>query len=182
MPKIIAKSRPTMSRKSRSVKSGSIRFTAKPSLKIEQSAAPRNAAVCPDCGAVYYDKHWHSAALIRKDVKIAGLPGKKCEQCRGGASRAGTVVLEGLIGEAERREMIGLVRNIGKRASLRDPEDRIVMISGSGSRLTVWTSENQLAASIGRQIDRARKGGKLSITWSKGDKPVLVRWTAPLKG
>jgi hypothetical protein len=182
MANIKPKSRPTMSRKSRSVKSGTFRFTAKPSLKIEQSAAPKGAAVCPDCGAVYYDKHWHSSALVRKDIRISGLPGKRCEQCRGAVSRSGTVILEGLSGEADMREMAGLVRNAGKRAMLRDPEDRVIKISGSGSRLTVWTSENQLAASIGRQIDRARKGGKLSITWSKGDKPVLVRWTAPPKG
>jgi hypothetical protein len=75
--------------------------------------------------------------------------------------------------------VLALARNVGRRAQARDPEDRIIKINDAPGGAVVTTTENQLAVSIGKQIDRARKGGKLDITWSQGDKPVRVRWTAP---
>ena len=87
-------------------------------------------------------------------------------------------MIEGLKDEGERQEVVGLVRNAGKRAMKRDPEDRVISVVVSGAKIRVLTSENQLAVAIGKQLHQARKGGKLTIIWSAQDKPVRVHWTA----
>jgi hypothetical protein len=74
-----------------------------------------------------------------------------------------------------------LARNVANRAGRRDPEDRIIKIVDAGESVVIYTTENQLAVSIGKQIHSARKGGTLVITWSHQDKPVRVRWTAPAR-
>ncbi|MDD5252240.1 MAG: hypothetical protein PHT12_06485 [Patescibacteria group bacterium] len=149
---------------------------------VKASAEVKGAARCGDCGAVYYDKHWHSAELVPAKVRTGGLAKKKCDVCRAGAAYAGEVLIEGVADQGERAEIAALVRNIGKRATLRDPEERIVRLHDDGSSLRIFTSENQLAVSIGKQVDQARKGGRLDIVWSADDKPVRVHWHAPKKG
>lgn len=141
--------------------------------------------VCGGCGAVYFDKHWHTPSLgIGLDLSGAGKA--TCEECHvstrpGGRPAAreaeGEVVLEGLAEETEAAEVLALVRNVGKRALKRDPLDRILRIAGGQGIFHVFTSENQLAVSIGKQVHSARKGGTLTITWSSADAPVLVRWS-----
>jgi len=154
------------------------------------AAAPSNplglgSAACPDCGAVYFDKHWHTCSEPDCRLKSAALPELVCPECRltdNSAARsgayAGEVMIEGVSDPAELKEIKNLALNVAKRASKRDPEDRVVkVIDGPGS-LDIYTTENQLAVSIGKQIHHARKGGELTITWSKTDKPVRVRWQA----
>lgn len=144
--------------------------------------------LCTRCHAVYFDEHWHAgkglyeASKGRKSVREV-----LCPEClnitinKGGDGYEGEVVLKGLDDLEQRGEVIREVRNIGRRAARRDPEDQIIKIEDRGSTIRVTTTENQLAVSIGKQVDRAHKGGKLEIKWSKEDMVARVVWIAPTK-
>lgn len=185
MPRSTKRSVKRQSRKQKSQISGSFQMKARRDRIVTPKIAATGAAACPDCGAVYFDKHWHSCSEPECRLKAGKLPRKVCPECRlmkksgrGPGNYAGEVLIDGVADRNELREIKNLVMNVAKRAAKRDPEDRIVnVVEGPGS-LDIFTSENQLAVSIGRQVHQARKGGELSITWSKSDKPVRVRWQA----
>jgi NMD protein affecting ribosome stability and mRNA decay len=141
---------------------------------------------CSRCGAVYLDNHWHTIPDFAK-IYARSLPKKEitkelCAECnwiKGGKDKTGwegELILENLVPE-EKNEILNLVRNVGKRAFLRDPEDQIIKIEDMGSKVRITTTENQLAASIGKQVSWAFKGGKLEIKWSDEDAPARVKWT-----
>jgi hypothetical protein len=90
------------------------------------------------------------------------------------------VILTGLKELSRRLEVVGLIKNIGTRATKRNPEAQIIKIEDGGNSVRVTTTDNQLAVALGKQVDAAVKGGKLQVTWSREDAPVRVRWTAPL--
>lgn len=158
-----------------------------------EDVAPRDVGAmsglyrCTNCRAIYHDKHWHSATLLLvpdSPLARAEFADALCEECtleKNRASRAiphsGEVVIDGTFTPAEHYDLLNLVRNVGHRAMDRDPEDRIIRIDEQDGRIHIYTSENQLAVSIGKQVDRSHKGGELEITWSKTDKPVRVVWT-----
>ncbi len=143
-------------------------------------------ARCSNCGAIYHDKHWQSASLVPayvlKEVSASAL----CDECAKPVGIDGEKVT-GYGGEVmlevhdpqDKIEIAGLVRNVGKRAMARNPEHRIIRMKEYDGRIMIYTTENQLAVAIGKEVDSARKGGRLSIDWADGDKYVHVRWTVP---
>lgn len=149
-------------------------------------------ALCENCGAVYYDGHWHTApvlsSVLQKSLKTAKH--ELCLQCRWtaegreprGVGFEGEVVLDGLTDVAEKAEILRTIHNVGSRAQERDPEDRIIAIDDRGERVVVTTTENQLAAAIGKAVDAAHKGGQLVINFSRqGDLPARVYWKRKAK-
>jgi hypothetical protein len=150
----------------------------------------KSVVICPRCQAIYYDKHWHSwesanrrlpkdlpssVALCRACATLAvktGNPGRGYE---------GETTLSGLDDLPRRLLVVNLIKNIGARALRRDPEDQIIMIEEKKDAVRVTTTKNQLAISIGKQVDAALKGGKLKVIWSREDAPARVRWIAPAK-
>ncbi len=144
---------------------------------------------CNRCHAVYYDQHWHHEPTLYE--RVAGKELDKnilCPEClwikagfHGLVDFEGEVLLRGIPDEQVKREIINEIRNIGKRAVKRDPEDQIIKIEDKGETVRVTTTENQLAISIGKQVASAHKGGKLEIKLSKEDKPVRIVWNYPNK-
>ena len=144
---------------------------------------------CNRCHAVYYDQHWHHEPALYE--KVAGTQLDKnilCPECtwikagfHGIVDFEGEVLLKGVPSEDMKREIINEIRNIGNRASNRDPQDQIIKIEDKGDTIRITTTENQLAVSIAKQVSRAHKGGKLDIKFSKEDKPVRIVWQFPKK-
>jgi hypothetical protein len=144
--------------------------------------------ICSRCQAVYFDEHWHTLPDFLKKYKKMFSPRplikELCSECKwikeSGAEAKihweGEIVLDNLISE-DKGEILNLVRNVGKRAIKRDPEDQIIRIKDEGRRAIITTTENQLAVSIGKQVARAFKGGNLEINWSHEDAPARVKWT-----
>jgi hypothetical protein len=144
--------------------------------------------ICPRCQAVYFDEHWHTLPNFLEKYKKMFSPKplikELCSECKwikesGAEAKThweGELVLDNLVSE-NKTEILNLVRNVGKRATKRDPEDQIIRIKDEGRRVIVTTTENQLAVSIGKQVARAFKGGNLEIKWSREDEPARVRWT-----
>lgn len=172
--------------KTRRELSGSFQLQARRDKWVADKTLGRGAAICPSCKAVYFDKHWHASEAIGRRFDTAVLPERFCDECHAAANviqgqpvnYAGEVVIRGLSDPAERLEVMNLVRQVGKRAVRRDPEERVAKIIEAAGEIRVYVTENQLAASIGKQIFRARKGGRLVINWSADDKVVRVVWTA----
>ncbi len=142
---------------------------------------------CPRCRALFYDKHWHTwsnaSVTLPAGVKVRE---ELCRACRTlGPKRGnsefgyeGEVILSGLNDQTLKREVINTAKNIAARALLRDPEDQIIKIEDNGRTVRITTTENQLAVAIGKEIDRAHKGGELNIRFSEEDLPARVFWKA----
>ena len=154
----------------------------------EENMGLKSVVICPRCQAIYYDKHWHSWQTAGRRLP-SGLKTKEamCLACaalttgKGSSTSgyAGEVILSGLSNLGRRLEIINLIKNVGKRAVRRNPEDQIIKIEDKTDTVRVTTTENQLAIAIGKEVDAAEKGGKLTIAWSAENKPARVRWVAP---
>lgn len=141
--------------------------------------------VCGFCHAIYFDKHWQNIPELYKWLKKQGrIEEQLCFECTwikkgtpfASVNYEGEVILDNTIAGNEKNEILNLVRNVGKRAAARDPEDQIIKIDDRGSKIIIRTTENQLAISIGKQVARAFKGGELKIKYSHEDAPVRVYW------
>ena len=147
------------------------------------SASPKGLLRCTSCGAVYYDKHWHSASLVAAGIPRSEMADALCQSCHerpvanGGTPSGwgGEVTMEG-VAVINRDEVLAQIRNIAKRALARDPEARLLKILEKGGKLYIYTSDNQLAVAMGKEVHASHKGGTLHITWSDEDKPVRVLW------
>ncbi|MBU1180037.1 hypothetical protein KJ885_03775 [Patescibacteria group bacterium] len=138
--------------------------------------------ICPKCHAVYFDKHWHDNRFLSQAYKWnKGVEYEMCPEDRQIKEGKGRVNYEGelilsSIPQNLIMEIARQIRNIAKRAEKRDPLDKAMRIEIKKSGIRVLTTENQLAVSIGKQIDQSHKGGKLEINWSERDKPARVVW------
>lgn len=154
-----------------------------------QHQKPAGMRLCSHCGAVYFDGHWHTAPTLSSILRKSGHPAASekelCIQCHlavhGPEPKKlgfeGEVTLDGLTHFEEKGEILRTVRNVGNAAVKRDPMDRIIAIDDRGERVVITTTENQLAVAIGKAVDAAHKGGKLTIVFSReGDLPARVYW------
>jgi len=156
-----------------------------PSWWEKETLRKARLTVCSDCQAVYFDKHWHTNLKMAKVLLASpGIERAVCTECawkRQSAGKTvnyeGEVLLQNIPDEEVKLQVLRLVRNVGKRALTRDPEDQIIRIEDKVGRIRITTTENQLAVSIGKQVARAFKGGELQIKWSHEDAPARVVWT-----
>lgn len=138
--------------------------------------------ICPKCHAVFFDKHWHGSDALYQAYKTASEivyemcpEDKMIEEGHGETNYEGEAVFLN-VPPGEVLEIVQQIRNIGKRAERRDPEDKIIKIDIKGRLIRVLTTENQLAVSIAKQVDKSHKGGKLEIKWSDGDQTARAVW------
>jgi hypothetical protein len=156
--------------------------------KDRQHQKPTGMVLCDRCNAVYFDGHWHTSPALASILRQSAMAtGKKelCLQCRltkpgqkaqeGGFE--GEATFDNLVNLEDKAEIMSAIRNVGNKAMQRDPMDRIITIDDRGSRVVVTTTENQLAVALGKAVDAAHKGGKLTIEFShQGDLPARVYW------
>lgn len=154
----------------------------RPSSEHQKQKGMSPVKICPKCHAVYFDKHWHSSKFLEQAYKWnKGVDYELCpedkwiKRGKGKVNFEGEVILKN-IPKDKLTEIAQQIRNIAKRAKSRDPQDKIMKLEISARKIRVLTTENQLASSIGKQIDRAHKGGKLEIKWGHKDKLVRVLW------
>jgi len=89
----------------------------------------------------------------------------------------GEVTVVGRFSRNEKAELIALAGNLGANRHAKDPEDRILRLKSSRDGFVLQTSKGNLAVAIGKHLHRARKGGSLTIIWSRHDLPVWVIWS-----
>jgi hypothetical protein len=143
---------------------------------------------CRNCGAVFADGHWHKLRadkFLKKLWQQAAFTIAECEACRLEREAHGPVGAAGELRVAElpwkiKTDVLRTIRNAGKTAVSRDPEERIIEIAERGRGLLVTVTQNQLAVRIGKKLDSAFKGGRLRISYSEIDLPARVYWTPPI--
>lgn len=145
---------------------------------------------CSSCKALYYDKHWHTwsnaSVVLPPKIKVseAVCPACLSKTAKGGGKDSGyegEVILSGLADIELKLEVIRTVKNIAERALLRNPEAQIIKIEDQGRNVRITTTKNQLAETIGKEVDSSHKGGELSIRFSEGNSPIRVFWTSKSK-
>lgn len=134
--------------------------------------------ICPRCEAIYYGKAWHHNKYTQRELKDMHkkIKSSLCPVCRmeDGKVCEGFIVFENIPKE-KREDMLRLIEHAGERAYKTDVLDRILKIEKKGDGVQVYTSENQLAVKIAKQVQRAFKG-KLKIEWAHPTGPVRIFW------
>lgn len=168
-----------ISAKSQRQRKGSFQPRVPKSKKEEQEFGPGQIDIilCKKCGAVYYYKSWHHRLedyqKLSEDKRIKFALCPACQMIKD-KMYEGQVILKNVPPD-KKEEILNLVKNVGERAFKRDPLDRIIEIKDKNEEVEILTTENQLAASIGKQIKRAFKGN-LEIKWSHQESVTRVIW------
>jgi len=159
--------------------SGAYRKKIQRSKKEEQEygAGKKDFVVCQICNALYYYKSWHHGFAdykhLNEDKQVNFTVCPACQMIKD-KKFEGKVVFEN-VPEEYREDIRNNIKNTGERAYKRDPMDRIIAVKESGGNIEVTTTENQLARNIARQVERAHKGAKADIRWSKEESVARMR-------
>lgn len=144
----------------------------------EFGPARKEIVICPHGEAVYYKKSWHHFSRFftkplkhEKQFRFKSCP-VHALLARG--QYEGEIVLSG-VPPAFRREVVGLVENIGEEAFRRDVLDRILALTAHRDTVRITTSENQTASRIAAKIaERFKKRTRVEIHRGKSGDVVRV--------
>lgn len=133
--------------------------------------------ICPKGEAVYFEKSWHHN--LEEYKHLSEDKNVRFELCPADIMKRdgkfeGLLTVEN-IPKNSREEVVNLIKNVGKRAYERDVLDRILDVEYRDGTIEVKTSENQLAMSIGKQIQRAHKKSLINIKLSREESVVRVK-------
>lgn len=145
--------------------------------------------ICPECEAVYYDKAWHDSLEgdmkhHKKNWEEMPLSFRKlcpaCKMKKDKVYEGETIVKLKTKNEKLKTEILNNIKNTEKDAREWDIMDRILWQEEKEDGLHIYTSDNQLAVRIGKNLDKAFKGGKLEIKYSHKEDVARVVWEAPI--
>lgn len=138
---------------------------------------PAGFLICTKCRAVYHNKRWQWNEVLAAEHKNDDQAKSVCPACRTTRKEEaeGVLELDGFVSAGQKQEILKLLKNAGERATERDPLDRIFTSEDLGKKVMVYTTENQLAISLGKQVTRAFNG-ELDISSSKDADIVRVKW------
>ena len=142
--------------------------------------AGQEAAVCPQCRALYQEKRWFYDEKLFK--KLAGTPKIRevaCPACRKIADRypEGILTLSGEFLIQHKNEITHLLEKEASRVSNRSVLDRVIKMTAVGKdKLVVETTTEKLAQRLGRAVYRAYKGD-LNFRWSETERFARVYWS-----
>ena len=162
---------------------GKYRKKIERSKKEEQEFGPgkKNIAICKKCEAVYFYKSWHHKLEdykhLSEDKSVNFVLCPSCQMIEDDKFE-GQVVMEN-VPEEYKDDILANIKNTGERAYKRDPMDRIIKVSCQFSvvsryNIEVLTTENQLARNIARQVEKAHKGAKAEVIWSKEESAARI--------
>jgi hypothetical protein len=137
--------------------------------------SPKEIIQCSGCGAFYHRRHWmltppagfHSP--VHRHLIF-------CPACRKIKEHSASGELQ-LLGteDADRGEVLRILRNEELRAREKNPLERIMRVEQMGNGWKVQTTTEKLAQRLGRSVCKAR-GGKIAYKWSHNNKFVRVIW------
>jgi NMD protein affecting ribosome stability and mRNA decay len=137
----------------------------------EYGKAHKGFTVCRRCRNIFFKKEWHRPdnAVIRqarrdgKDVHYSLCPA--CTMIEN-HTYEGELLIKNLP-PSHARELLFLIRAFGKRATLKDPQDRIIAVTKSRNGCRITTTENQLAVRLAKKIRDAFRASKIHISYSR---------------
>lgn len=126
---------------------------------------------CPRCGNVHFKKRWYaSEEELAERLKVRKLEiaeRKLCQACKMIKEHLfeGEVFIEGFSAR-QKSELLKLIKNFGERATMRDPQDRIIKIEKIYAWFRVTTTENQLASKLAKKIKDVFKTVQVHFSYS----------------
>jgi len=122
----------------------------------EYGKASKGVIVCEICHDVFFKKGWHkpgSTPIVGTKLSGTGVHFALCPACKmkKGNLFGGKVTIKN-IPAASREELFNLISGFGRRATDRNPQDRIMDIKNTGGTFVVTTNNDQLAAKLGKKI------------------------------
>jgi NMD protein affecting ribosome stability and mRNA decay len=131
-----------------------------------------DASVCQDCGAVLINGNWHWMARPPQDAAKT-----VCAACQKIHDKqpAGIVTIQGKFSREHHDELLALIRNIELEKKAENPMQRIMSIDKRSDKLSIATTDAQLARGMGKALQHQYKGG-LDFNYHKGDPVLRVLW------
>ncbi len=130
----------------------------------------KGIVVCNDCGAAYFKKRWrHGLEQIKtganKDQPVSFATCPACQMIKN-HQYEGRIIVRNLPAKHE-KDLEDLVRGFSKRATERDPMDRLVEIkrdpsagSGQVANWVITTTENEMANKMAHHIKESLRASK----------------------
>lgn len=137
----------------------------------EYGYAKKGIAVCKTCHSIQFKKEWHHPdSLIRVGKHAKGnvhldlCPA--CKMVREGVFE-GEIRIEN-VPQKYHGELVNLIVSFGRKATKRDPEDRIIEIEREGrDGFRVTTTENRLAVALSKKVKQVFKKVDVAISYSR---------------
>jgi NMD protein affecting ribosome stability and mRNA decay len=135
-------------------------------------AETSESSVCQDCGAVYLNGNWRWAAQVPQDA--AKTICMACHRIRD-KEPAGLVTIQGKFSREHGDELLTLIRNIELDKKASNPLQRIMSIDKRAEKLSIATTDSQLARNMGKALQQQYKGN-LDFNFQKGEPVLQVLW------
>lgn len=128
--------------------------------------------VCPQCGAVFHGGRWSWSDAP------AGAHSENCPACHRIHDHfpAGFVSLHGPYFQANREEILHLVRNLEQKEKAEHPLQRIMGEDAEGDGVLITTTDLHLARGIGDALHHAYQG-ELEYHYNPEENLLRVHWT-----
>ncbi|MCK4421775.1 ATPase [candidate division WOR-3 bacterium] len=139
----------------------------------------KDPTVCPDCEAVYHNKHWRFDDQLKHDIKFASnYEEKKCPACRKIEDNypMGLVFLSGNFLLQHKKTILNTIRSEEKRAMQKNPLERIMEIEQKDDEYVIKTTTDALAHRIGKILHKSFKG-ELDYKFSDDQKLLRAFWS-----
>lgn len=139
---------------------------------ITEDEQMAESSVCADCGAVCTNGIWQW--IVRPPEHAARTTCAACRRIRD-KDPAGVVTVQGKFSREHGDELLSLIRNIETEKKAASPLQRIMSIDKRSEKLSIATTDTQLARSIGRAL-RSQYKGELEFNFHKGEPVLHVLW------
>jgi NMD protein affecting ribosome stability and mRNA decay len=139
---------------------------------------PKDHSYCKKCTAIYHNKHWYFDENELKKLKKHSKPGAVlCPACEKIMDKfaSGIVTLHGDFIKKHQEEIVNLIKNEEKKASGRNPLERIIAITTMKEGMEVTTTHEKLAQRIGKRL-HSSFSGEVTYRWTPQDKMARVHW------
>lgn len=142
----------------------------------EYGKAAKGVIVCSVCHDVYFKKGWHkpgSEPITGTKLSGTGVHFDLCPACKmkKGNLYGGKVNIKN-IPALTRDELFNLISGFGRRATDRNPQDRIMDVKTVGGNFTVTTNNDQLAAKLGKKIHETFKKTDMKTSFTSEPQEV----------
>ena len=141
----------------------------------EYGVASKGIIVCSTCHDVFFKKGWHKpgSAPIQGTISGKGVHFAVCPACRMKKVGlfGGKVSVKNIPAEI-REEIFNLIAGFGKRAEVKNPQNRIMDIKTGGGNFEITTNNDQLAAQLGRKIHESYKKSEIKTSFSSEPQEV----------
>jgi NMD protein affecting ribosome stability and mRNA decay len=129
-------------------------------------------AICKDCGAVYENGAWKWVAHPPQDASSV-----LCVACQRMHEKqpASVVTIQGKFSREHSDELLALVRQIEFQKKSENPLLRIMSMDKRAEKLSIATTDSQLARSIGKALQQQYKG-RLDFNYHRGEPLLRVLW------